>query len=945
MKRVWQNIVILVIFFGLLNTVSIIKAAFSTKITSHNNTFSLGTLDLDLKTTTNSNLVSPLFNQNNFKPGDSNLQDIRIKKSGTLDFKYNFNFTKTSGNDLLCNALEVKADLNSTTYYSGTLSSFTLPTSSVHTSDNDWSLTLSLNDSSKNIQNLDCTFDITVQAYQLTSDSTWGFTSQESFSNTVHSGDWTAPVSTTDPLSTYQNSTTFNVPFTATDSGGLVDTIDLYVSYQSGSFSKYTTYDINPDSTPVSDSISFTATNGDGQYNFYTIAKDDSGNTESGVGKTTESQTILDTTNPTTTLSVSSGLVVNETVVNGGFESNLSGWTTQGKVTYKTANSDTSPYEGVGMVKIGHNNPTSGNEVWENKLAQQLQPGAKNLSFYYNFFSYDSGSYDDPGMVVRLNDYNVFYLSADDIDTASSPNSSGWTQLSFDISQINDPVLEIIFYSGNTEDEYNQSWVYIDNISTSEAVADNTTAFTLTPTDNLSGVTNNTYYSFDSISWHQANSFNLSTITGDTLVYYYSIDNAGNSESINTRRLTKDAQPPNTIIDLSVFVFSKHEIDLTWTVPSDLPTNTPPISYDIRYALTPITTELEFDNAFIVPNPPAPRLVGSSQSFTVSGLDSATNYFFAIKSADAALNWSGISNTVSDTTLTHIADPWVNVGDVVVNELMWMGTSLSSEDEFLELKNQTDQAIDLSGWQLTKSVSSTETLMLTIPGGETIPANGYYLISNFDKTNSNINVDPDLVDPNLDLADTNLQINLYDADWETSGYLIDVADNALGEPAAGQFVAGLNYYSMERDSSPGDGTSASSWHTIFDDSPEMKNYWDIGSSEKGTPGGKNLSQTQPANSTITLTLNSDHTQASFALENISDFTSLSYTLTYTSSSGPQGIIGAKNINSPTLTLGNLVLGTCSSGGTCTYHQNITDLRLEVTLNGPITRTLIKQISL
>ena len=99
------------------------------------------------------------------------------------------------------------------------------------------------------------------------------------------------------------------------------------------------------------------------------------------------------------------------------------------------------------------------------------------------------------------------------------------------------------------------------------------------------------------------------------------------------------------------------------------------------------------------------------------------------------------------------------------------------------------------------------------------------------------------------------------------------------------------------------------------------------------------------NSTITLTLNSDHTQASFALENISDFTSLSYTLTYTSSSGPQGIIGAKNINSPTLTLGNLVLGTCSSGGTCTYHQNITDLRLEVTLNGPITRTLIKQISL
>ena len=86
------------------------------------------------------------------------------------------------------------------------------------------------------------------------------------------------------------------------------------------------------------------------------------------------------------------------------------------------------------MVKIGHNNAVSGNEIWENKLTQQLQPGAKNLSFYYNFFSYDSDPYDNPGMVVRLNDYNVFYLSAEDISTNNNPNSTGWTQLSFDIS-------------------------------------------------------------------------------------------------------------------------------------------------------------------------------------------------------------------------------------------------------------------------------------------------------------------------------------------------------------------------------------------------------------------------------------------------------------------------------------------------------------------------------
>ncbi|KKS78726.1 MAG: Peptidase families S8 and S53 domain protein [Candidatus Beckwithbacteria bacterium GW2011_GWA2_43_10] len=541
----------------------------------------------------------------------------------------------------------------------------------------------------------------------------------------------------------------------------------------------------------------------------------------------------IDRTPPVTNLSFN-GKIINEKILNGGFESGIANWERQGQVVIQSADVYTDPNSGAYMARIGHT-VDDGSEIWENKLSQKLQPGAKNLSFYYNFFSYDSFN-DDPGMVVRLNDYNVFYLSAADINNFDTPNSSGWTQLSFDISQIPDPTLEIIFYSGNTSDEVNQSWVYIDDVSTAEAVANND-QFTLTANESAQ-----TYYSFDGGPFVSGTSFNLSAVTGSTLVRYYSLDSAGNSEGINTRRLVKDPQKPDAITDLLAFATSKQTVDLTWTVPADTTV------YDIRYALTPILDEADFAVAQAGLNPPAPRRPGEFQSFTVSGLDSNTLYYFALKSADAALNWSDISNIGSDTTLDPVdplSDPDINPGDVIINELMWMGTSGSSSDEFLELRNMTDQEIDLSGWQITKWVSGVnEALMLTIPGGKVIPAHGYFLIANFDKSTSKINIEPDLVDNSLVIVNDNLQIKLYNGNWtDPANLVIDAADNGEGVPAAGQFDSGGNiYYSMERDATPGNGENADVWHTIFDDSALMHSYWDLDAVEKGTPGAPNLSQ-------------------------------------------------------------------------------------------------------
>jgi hypothetical protein len=214
----------------------------------------------------------------------------------------------------------------------------------------------------------------------------------------------------------------------------------------------------------------------------------------------------------------------------------------------------------------------------------------------------------------------------------------------------------------------------------------------------------------------------------------------------------------------------------------------------------------------------------------------------AVKSGDAVTNWSDMSNVVSATTLDEIADPFVNYGDVVINELMWMGTTLSAADEFLELRNMTDQDIDLTDWTISGAGTSGSTL--TLPLGAVIPAHGYFLISNFDPADplsqlSETAVIPDWVTTSLALYNSDIQLILQD----DSGFTIDIADDGVGPPFAGLYDSTNSfYYSMERNHQPGDGTQASNWHTIFADSAEMQAYWDSGALEKGTPGGHNLSQ-------------------------------------------------------------------------------------------------------
>lgn len=67
--------------------------------------------------------------------------------------------------------------------------------------------------------------------------------------------------------------------------------------------------------------------------------------------------------------------------------------------------------------------------------------------------------------------------------------------------------------------------------------------------------------------------------------------------------------------------------------------------------------------------------------------------------------------------------------DIVINEIAWMGTTSSANDEWIELFNPTDNIVSLDNWIL-KSVDDK----LKINLKEQIPAKGFYLLERTDDT-------------------------------------------------------------------------------------------------------------------------------------------------------------------------------------------------------------------
>lgn len=182
---------------------------------------------------------------------------------------------------------------------------------------------------------------------------------------------------------------------------------------------------------------------------------------------------------------------------------------------------------------------------------------------------------------------------------------------------------------------------------------------------------------------------------------------------------------------------------------------------------------------------------------------------------------------------------WLTPGDVIINEVMWMGSAASSTDEWLELKNMTAHDIDLSNWDIENGGTGLGG-HIEIPSGYSIKANGYFLITKKKWDETAIALANDLAHDKgythvagMSLLNEGEQLTLENED----SLVID--STPLGEWPAG--TSNSLKQSMERNDIPGDGTLAANWHTCVSGAANGAPYWDATGNNFGTPLAANLS--------------------------------------------------------------------------------------------------------
>lgn len=194
----------------------------------------------------------------------------------------------------------------------------------------------------------------------------------------------------------------------------------------------------------------------------------------------------------------------------------------------------------------------------------------------------------------------------------------------------------------------------------------------------------------------------------------------------------------------------------------------------------------------------------SGTSFTWPSLANGAPVSFRVVARDSAGN---ASDALLAAATPAGPSPTAAPGEVIISEVAWAGSSVSSSDEWLELFNSSARSFNLAGWQLAGAGSSGSAI--TIPAGILAPG-GYFLVANnaenhaFSAGESVLNISPDFVAAAVSLSNSALQIQLLDS----SSNLVDSAGSG-GVPPAGSTSS---FASMAR--IPGSaGGLAASWRS------------------------------------------------------------------------------------------------------------------------------------
>lgn len=165
---------------------------------------------------------------------------------------------------------------------------------------------------------------------------------------------------------------------------------------------------------------------------------------------------------------------------------------------------------------------------------------------------------------------------------------------------------------------------------------------------------------------------------------------------------------------------------------------------------------------------------------------------------------------------------------VVINEIAWMGTKTSANDEWIELFNNTNSSINLEGWYILHTTQKGKKGS-TIDLNGIIPAQGFYLLERTDETTL-----PEIIADKIYTGALNNEGEFLQL-TDSQGTIIDEID------CIGGWFAGSNNkprQTMERIDPKTPGNDSQNWQTSQNPrgTPKAKNsIGTIQSSKEPTP--------------------------------------------------------------------------------------------------------------
>jgi subtilisin family serine protease len=219
---------------------------------------------------------------------------------------------------------------------------------------------------------------------------------------------------------------------------------------------------------------------------------------------------------------------------------------------------------------------------------------------------------------------------------------------------------------------------------TGEAVQYNSISGTSMATPHVAGVAVLIHSAYPALSHLEVKSRLL--LCGDPVASLAGITVSG--RRLNAYNALEDDQiAPNAVVDLAIVPdaeglvtpLARTSLTLEWTAPGDDGAIGTAAGYDLRYATAPID-DATFDAAFQATGVPDPAIAGTTESYTVPGLNPATQYYFALKTFDNVGNLSGLSNSASgntdDVTMIFADDAETGASDALwIADAPWARTT------------------------------------------------------------------------------------------------------------------------------------------------------------------------------------------------------------------------------------------------------------------------------